>query len=110
MQEDIFLPLVEQYLASIPACEEPPVMRADQITALPHQFPQGVVVEDVRLLSFRAPVQQCILSSMYCLTVLVDHSEMWGPTGLFSIHVCMQVLKCEQDMKGNAPKSELVDQ
>jgi len=48
LQEETFLPLVEQYLAAIPPCDDPPVMRADQITALPHSFPKGVVVEDVR--------------------------------------------------------------
>lgn len=42
------MPLIERYLASIPETHEPPVLRPDQITALPHNFPQGVVVEDVR--------------------------------------------------------------
>ena len=65
MQEETFLPLVEQYLASIPACEEPPVLRADQITALPHQFPQGVVVEDVRFA--RRP---CLTSNVYSVLLI----------------------------------------
>ena len=48
LQEATLIPLVEKYLAAIPETEEPPILRPDQITALPHQFPHGVVVEDVR--------------------------------------------------------------
>lgn len=48
MQEPELIPLIEKYLASIPQTDEPPVLRPDQITALPHHFPQGVVTEDVR--------------------------------------------------------------
>lgn len=48
MQEDLFIKLVEKYLASIP---RPPNAQAKAIASLrplPVEFPQGVIREDVR--------------------------------------------------------------
>ena len=48
LQKDSFLPLVERYLASIPACQKPPVLRSQDVTPLPNTFPTEVVVEEVK--------------------------------------------------------------
>ena len=62
LQESDLIPLIEKYLASIPEANDLPVMRPDQITALPHHFPQGVIIEDVRCLhavsTTHAPLKQ----------------------------------------------------
>ena len=47
-QEESFEKLVETYLASIPAAEQPEPVAMGSLTPLPVQFPQEVVREDVR--------------------------------------------------------------
>lgn len=49
MQEESFEKLIETYLASIPAVDQPQPLRLDRLTPLPVQFPEEVVKEDVRL-------------------------------------------------------------
>lgn len=49
MQEESFEKLIETYLASIPAADQPQPLRLDRLTPLPVQFPEEVVKEDVRL-------------------------------------------------------------